>query len=112
MFVGYRVQYTTPAGPPRRHPVPPAGDHQDVASWLSHGPQVRVVTSFGGQGGGRRSQQFTLQELELVTRLHPRDRDHLGRTRTSCADVYTDERTMAWILDEYERIKREHVPAW
>jgi glutamate dehydrogenase/leucine dehydrogenase len=25
--------------------------------------------------------------------------------------VYTDEQIMAWILDEYERIRREHVPA-
>jgi glutamate dehydrogenase/leucine dehydrogenase len=26
-------------------------------------------------------------------------------------DVYTDEQIMVWILDEYERIQREHVPA-
>jgi glutamate dehydrogenase/leucine dehydrogenase len=38
--------------------------------------------------------------------------DHIGPFKDIPApDVYTDERTMAWILDEFERIKREHMPA-
>jgi glutamate dehydrogenase/leucine dehydrogenase len=58
-------------------------------------------------------QELTVQELELVTRGYIRAiADYLGPFKDIPApDVYTDERTMAWILDEYERIRREHAPA-
>ncbi len=53
------------------------------------------------------------RDLELVTRGYIRAiADYIGPFKDIPApDVYTDEQIMAWILDEFERIKREHVPA-
>jgi len=74
-----------------------------------------VNIPFGGAKGGVVVDplQLTRDELELVTRGYIRAiADHIGPFKDIPApDVYTDEQTMAWILDEYERIKREHVPA-
>jgi len=118
MFVGYRVQYNDARGPAkggiRFHPQVTIEDVGELAVLM--GLKCAVVNiPFGGAKGGVAvdPQQFTLQELELVTRGYIRARaDHLGPYKDVPApDVYTDERTMAWILDEYERIKREHVPA-
>src|SRR5574337_949573 len=74
-----------------------------------------VNIPFGGAKGGVvvDPQELSRSELELVTRGYIRAiADFIGPFKDIPApDVYTDEQIMAWILDEYERIKREHVPA-
>jgi glutamate dehydrogenase/leucine dehydrogenase len=76
---------------------------------------VVVNIPFGGAKGGVvvNPAELTEGELELVTRGYIRAiADHLGPEKDIPApDVYTDDRTMAWILDEYEQIRRQHVPA-
>jgi len=118
MFVGHRVQYNDARGPAkggiRFHPEVTIEDVSELAVLM--GLKCAVVNiPFGGAKGGVavNPQELSPQELELVTRGYIRAiADHLGPFKDIPApDVYTDERTMAWILDEYERIKREHVPA-
>jgi glutamate dehydrogenase/leucine dehydrogenase len=118
MFVGHRVQYNDARGPAkggiRFHPQVTIEDVGELAVLM--GLKCAVVNiPFGGAKGGVAvdPQRYTLQELEQVTRGYIRAiADHLGPFKDVPApDVYTDEQTMAWILDEYERIKREHVPA-
>lgn len=118
LFVGHRVQYNDARGPAkggiRFHPAVTVEDVTELAVLM--GIKCAVVNiPFGGAKGGVavNPQELTTQELELVTRGYIRAiADHLGPFKDIPApDVYTDERTMAWILDEYERIKREHVPA-
>jgi glutamate dehydrogenase/leucine dehydrogenase len=118
MFVGHRVQYNDARGPAkggiRFHPEVTAEDVSELAVLM--GLKCAVVDiPFGGAKGGVAvdPQELTIQELELVTRGYIRAiADYLGPFKDIPApDVYTDERTMAWILDEYERIRREHAPA-
>jgi glutamate dehydrogenase len=118
MFLGHRVQYNDARGPAkggiRFHPQVTVDEVSDLAVLM--GLKCAVVNiPFGGAKGAVvvDAQELTQEELELVTRGYIRAvADHLGPWKDIPApDVYTDERTMAWILDEYERIRREHVPA-
>jgi glutamate dehydrogenase/leucine dehydrogenase len=118
MFTGFRVQYNDARGPAkggiRFHPDIDAEHTSELALLMALKCAV-VDIPFGGSKGGVAVDPLDLSryDLELVTRGYIRAiADHIGPFKDIPApDVYTDEQTMAWILDEYERIKREHVPA-
>jgi glutamate dehydrogenase/leucine dehydrogenase len=118
MFTGYRVQYNDARGPAkggiRFHPEIEA-EHTNELAFLMALKCAVVNIPFGGAKGGVvvNPADLSLRDLELVTRGYIRAiADYIGPFKDIPApDVYTDERIMAWILDEYERIRREHVPA-
>jgi glutamate dehydrogenase/leucine dehydrogenase len=118
MFRGYRVQYNDARGPAkggiRFHPGMDEEHARELALLMALKCAV-VNIPFGGSKGGVALDPmvFAKRDLELVTRGYIRAiADHIGPFKDIPApDVYTDEQTMAWILDEYERIKREHCPA-
>ncbi|VVB87503.1 Glutamate dehydrogenase [uncultured archaeon] len=118
MFVGHRVQYNDARGPTkggiRFHPELTLDDVRDLAFLMSLKCAV-VNIPFGGSKGGVvvNPKELSRTELERLTRSYIRAiADYIGPSRDIPApDVYTDEKIMAWILDEYERIKGEHVPA-
>jgi glutamate dehydrogenase/leucine dehydrogenase len=118
MFTGYRVQYNDARGPAkggiRFHPEIDARHTNELAFLMAIKCAV-VNIPFGGAKGGVSVNPADLspQDLELVTRGYIRAiADYIGPLKDIPApDVYTDEQIMAWILDEYERIRREHVPA-
>jgi glutamate dehydrogenase/leucine dehydrogenase len=118
MFTGYRVQYNDARGPAkggiRFHPEMDEEHARELAFLMALKCAV-VNIPFGGAKGGVAVDPLGLsrRDLELVTRGYIRAiADHIGPFKDIPApDVYTDEQIMAWILDEYERIKREHVPA-
>ncbi len=118
MFTGHRVQYNDARGPAkggiRFHPEMTVEHASDLAFLMALKCAV-VNIPFGGAKGGVEVDPLELSqgELELVTRGYIRAiADFIGPFKDIPApDVYTDEHIMAWILDEYERIKREHVPA-
>jgi glutamate dehydrogenase/leucine dehydrogenase len=118
MFSGFRVQYNDARGPAkggiRFHPEMDESHARELAFLMALKCAV-VNIPFGGAKGGVRVDPADLDvhELEMVTRGYIRAiADSIGPLKDIPApDVYTDERTMAWILDEYERIMREHVPA-
>ncbi|MCZ7356352.1 MAG: Glu/Leu/Phe/Val dehydrogenase [Candidatus Methanoperedens sp.] len=118
MFVGYRVQYNDARGPNkggiRFHPELTLDDVKDLAFLMSLKCAV-VNIPFGGSKGGVvvNPKELSRNELEMVTRSFIRAiADYIGPYKDIPApDVYTDEKIMVWILDEYERIKGEHVPA-
>jgi glutamate dehydrogenase/leucine dehydrogenase len=74
-----------------------------------------VNIPFGGSKGGVavNPKELSRNELEQVTRGYIRAiAEHIGPHKDIPApDVYTDEKIMVWIMDEYERIKGQHVPA-
>jgi len=118
MYTGYRVQYNDARGPAkggiRFHP----GMDEEHASELALLMALKcavVNIPFGGAKGGVavNPMELSKRDLELVTRGYIRAiADYIGPFKDIPApDVYTDEQIMAWVLDEYERIKREHVPA-
>jgi glutamate dehydrogenase/leucine dehydrogenase len=118
MFTGYRVQYNDARGPAkgglRFHPEMDEEHAGELALLMALKCAV-VNIPFGGAKGGvaLNPMEYSKRDLELVTRGYIRAiADHIGPFKDIPApDVYTDEQTMAWILDEYERIKREHCPA-
>ncbi len=118
LFTGHRVQYNDARGPAkggiRFHPEIDA-EHTAEFAFLMALKCAVVNIPFGGAKGGVAVNPLDLgrDDLEQVTRGYIRAiADHIGPFKDIPApDVYTDEQVMAWILDEYERIKREHVPA-
>jgi glutamate dehydrogenase/leucine dehydrogenase len=118
MFVGHRVQYNDSRGPGkggiRFHPELTIDHVKDLAFLMVLKCAV-VNIPFGGSKGGVvvNTKELSRNELEQVTRGYIRAiADYIGPFKDIPApDVYTDEKIMVWILDEYERIKGEHVPA-
>jgi glutamate dehydrogenase len=118
MFTGYRVQYNDARGPAkggiRFHPEM-SEEHTSELALLMALKCALVNIPFGGSKGGVVVNPMELGQgdLELVTRGYIRAiADFIGPFKDIPApDVYTDEHIMAWILDEYERIRREHIPA-
>jgi glutamate dehydrogenase/leucine dehydrogenase len=118
MFVGHRVQFNDARGPSkggiRFHPELKVDHVSDLAFLMALKCAV-VDIPFGGAKGGVvvNSKELTRGELEMVTRGYIRAiADFIGPFKDIPApDVYTDESVMAWILDEYEQLMREHVPA-
>lgn len=116
MFVGYRVQYNDARGPAkggiRFHPDLTL-DHVKDLSFLMALKCAVVNIPFGGSKGGVvvNPKELSRNELEHVTRGYIRAiANHIGPfIDIPAPDVYTDEKIMVWILDEYERIKGEHV---
>lgn len=118
MFLGHRIQYNIARGPAkggiRFHPELTIDDVRDLAFLMALKCAV-VDIPFGGSKGGVRvnTKELSRNELEQVTRGYVRAiADYIGPFKDIPApDVYTDEKIMIWILDEYEQIKGEHVPA-
>jgi glutamate dehydrogenase/leucine dehydrogenase len=118
MFVGHRIQYNDARGPGkggiRFHPELTIDHVRDLAFLMVLKCAI-VNIPFGGSKGGVvvNPKELSRTELEQVTRGYVRAiADYLGPFKDIPApDVYTDETIMIWILDEYERIKGEHVPA-
>jgi glutamate dehydrogenase/leucine dehydrogenase len=116
MFVGFRVQYNDARGPAkggiRFHPDLTL-DHVRDLSFLMALKCAVVNIPFGGSKGGVvvNPKGLSRNELEQVTRGYIRAiANHIGPfIDIPAPDVYTDEKIMVWILDEYERIKGEHV---
>ncbi|HMK57086.1 MAG TPA: Glu/Leu/Phe/Val dehydrogenase [Dissulfurispiraceae bacterium] len=118
MFIGYRVQYNDARGPAkggiRFHPGLNLYHLRDL-SFLMMLKCAVVNIPFGGSKGGVvvNPKELSRNELEQLTRGYVRAiADYIGPFKDIPApDVYTDEQIMAWMLDEYERIKGMHVPA-
>jgi glutamate dehydrogenase len=118
MFVGHRIQYNDARGPAkggiRFHPELTIDDVRDLAFLMVLKCAV-VNIPFGGSKGGVvvNPKELSRNELEQVTRGYIRAiAEYIGPYKDIPApDVYTDEKIMVWIMDEYERIKGQHVPA-
>jgi len=118
MFVGHRVQYNDARGPGkggiRFHPELTLDDVRDLAFLMTLKCAV-VNIPFGGSKGGvaLNPKELSRNELERVTRGYIRAiAPYIGPFKDIPApDVYTDEKIMVWIMDEYERITGEHAPA-
>ncbi len=116
-FQGYRVQYNDARGPTkggiRFHPQVDLDEVKTLAFWMTIKNAVVGIPYGGGKGGVIiNPKEHSQAELERVSRefikaIH----DVVGPTKDIPApDVYTNPQTMAWMLDEYEKIKKEHLP--
>lgn len=117
VFVGYRVQHSEARGPYkggiRYHPNVSLEEVTALAMLMTWKCAV-VDVPYGGAKGGVACdpKRMSMQEIERVTRRYTSMiYDVIGPYRDVPApDVYTDQQTMAWILDTYSQIKGYLVP--
>lgn len=116
-FNGYRVQFNDARGPTkggiRFHPNVDIGEVKSLAFWMALKCSV-VNIPYGGAKGGVEVDPKSLSndELEALSRAYIKAiHEVVGPTKDVPApDVYTTPQIMAWMLDEYEKIKGEHLP--
>src|SRR3989338_1789450 len=116
-FTGYRVQFNDARGPTkggiRFHPEVNLEEIKTLAFLMTMKCAV-VNLPFGGAKGGVMidPKRFSQGELEKVSRGYIREiHNFIGpEIDIPAPDVNTDSKIMAWMLDEYERLKGKHVP--
>jgi glutamate dehydrogenase (NAD(P)+) len=117
IYRGYRVQYNSARGPNkggiRWHPDETIDTVRALAAWMTWKTAV-VDIPLGGATGGVTCNPKELSEAEKqrLARAYIRAvADVLGVSKDVPApDVYTTPQIMAWMMDEYETIAREHHP--
>ncbi|MGO9495814.1 MAG: Glu/Leu/Phe/Val family dehydrogenase [Solirubrobacteraceae bacterium] len=111
VFTGFRVQHNSARGPYkggiRYHEQVDMDEVRALAALMTWKTAI-VDVPFGGAKGGINcpAEQFTEEELELVTRAFvDRIGDVLGPMRDIPApDVNTNAQVMAWLMDEYGKL--------
>ena len=117
-FTGYRVQFNNARGPTkggiRFHPEVHLEEIKTLAFLMTLKCAV-VNLPYGGAKGGVMidPKRFSKEELERISRGYIREiNDFIGKDIDIPApDVNTDSKIMAWMLDEYEKLKGRHAPA-
>lgn len=119
MFTGHRVLHNRIRGPGkggiRYHPDVTVDEVKALAGWMTW-KSALIDVPFGGAKGGVVCDPKTLSEAELrrITRRFIADlNDNIGpHTDVPAPDVYTNEQTMAWIFDTYDRLHpgRNNLP--
>ena len=118
VFTGYRVQHNNARGPYkggiRFHPAVNLEEVKALSLWMSMKCAVTNIP-FGGAKGGIivDPKKLTAHEIEHLTRGYiDKIFEFIGPMKDVPApDVNTNAQTMAWIMDEYSHISREHSPA-
>ena len=116
-FTGYRVQFNDARGPTkggiRFHPEVNLEEIKTLAFLMALKCAV-VNLPYGGAKGGVmiNPKKFSERELERISRGYIREiNNFIGPdVDIPAPDVNTDSRIMAWMLDEYEKLKGRHVP--
>jgi glutamate dehydrogenase (NAD(P)+) len=117
VFHGVRVQHWDVKGPfkggIRYHPSVTLGDVTALSMLMTWKCAIADLP-YGGAKGGIccNPKEMSKGELERLTRRYVSlIFDYLGPHRDIPApDVYTDEQTMAWIMDTYSQLKGYSVP--
>ncbi|MEM3881730.1 MAG: Glu/Leu/Phe/Val dehydrogenase, partial [Candidatus Bathyarchaeia archaeon] len=117
VFNGCRVQHWDVRGPfkggIRYHPDLTIDDVTALAMWMTWKCAI-VDLPYGGAKGGIACdpKKMSPGELERLTRRYVSlIFDYLGPHRDIPApDVYTNEQTMAWVMDTYSQLKGYSVP--
>ncbi len=116
-YQAYRVQYNDARGPTkggiRYHPNVTLDEVKALSLWMSLKCAV-VGIPFGGAKGGiaLNVKEMTPEEVEKVSRAFIQAiHEDIGPEKDIPApDVYTTPQVMAWMMDEYEKIKGKHIP--
>ncbi len=118
IFEGYRVRHTDIRGPGkggiRFHPQVDLDEIEALAFWMTF-KCAALGLPFGGAKGGVvvDAKQLSNLELERLSRQYIEHvADFIGpETDVPAPDIYTNERVMGWMMDEYSNIQRQRVPA-
>jgi glutamate dehydrogenase/leucine dehydrogenase len=117
VFDGCRVQHWDVKGPfkggLRYHPNVTLDDVTALAMWMTWKCAIADLPYGGAKGGiACNPKKMSQGELERLTRRYVSlIFDYLGPHRDIPApDVYTNEQTMAWVMDTYSQLKGYSVP--
>ena len=117
-FTGYRVKFNDARGPTkggiRFHPEVNLEEIKTLAFLMTLKCAVANLPYGGAKGGIMiEPKRFSEAELERISRGYIREiNGFIGQDIDIPApDVNTDSKIMAWMLDEYEKIKGKHAPA-
>ena len=112
VFEGYRVQHNIARGPAkggiRYHPQVTLDEVKALASWMTWKCATLNIPYGGGKGGVICDpKRMSQHELERLTRRYAFEiAPIIGPDRDIPApDVYTDEQTMAWIMDTISMVR-------
>ncbi|MHC4820422.1 MAG: Glu/Leu/Phe/Val family dehydrogenase [Planctomycetota bacterium] len=116
-FRGFRVQYNNARGPCkgglRFHPDETIDTVRALAAWMTWKCAALDLPLGGGKGGVIcNPKELSPGELERVARGYVSAiAPVIGPERDIPApDVYTTPQVMAWMMDEYEKIRMGHYP--
>jgi glutamate dehydrogenase/leucine dehydrogenase len=117
VFKGIRVQHWDVIGPfkggIRFHPNVTLDEVTALSMWMTWKCAIANLP-YGGAKGGIccNSKEMSNKELERLTRRYTSlIFDYLGPQRDIPApDLYTNEQTMAWLMDTYSQLKGYSVP--
>lgn len=116
-FQAYRSQHNNALGPHkggiRFHQNVSESEVKALSLWMSIKTSIAGIPLGGGKGGVIVDpKELSDTELENLSRAYMRlIAEHIGVDKDVPApDVNTDGQTMAWMLDEYEKIVGHHEP--
>lgn len=119
MFTGYRSQHNDAVGPTkggvRFHPEVNEDEVKSLSMWMSLKCGIVDLPYGGGKGGIICDpRQMSMGELERLSRGYVRAISQIvGPTKDIPApDVYTNAQIMAWMMDEYSRIREYDSPGF
>ncbi|MDB5085025.1 MAG: glutamate dehydrogenase [Bacilli bacterium] len=119
VFTGYRAQHNDAVGPTkggiRFHPEVTEDEVKALAIWMSLKCGIAGLPYGGGKGGIIcEPREMSFRELERLSRGYVRAISQLvGPTKDIPApDVYTNSQYMAWMMDEYSRIREYDSPGF
>ncbi|OMF35187.1 glutamate dehydrogenase [Paenibacillus sp. FSL H8-0548] len=119
VFTGYRAQHNDAVGPTkggvRFHPAVSENEVKALSIWMSLKCGIADLPYGGGKGGvicDPRTMSF--RELERLSRGYVRAVSQIvGPTKDIPApDVMTNSQIMAWMMDEYSRIREFDSPGF
>lgn len=119
VFTGYRAQHNDAVGPTkggiRFHPNVTEDEVKALAIWMSLKCGIAQLPYGGGKGGIICDpREMSFRELERLSRGYVRAISQLvGPAKDIPApDVFTNSQIMAWMMDEYSRIREHDSPGF
>ena len=117
LFEGFRVQYNDARGPTkggiRFHPDETIDTVRALAAWMTWKCAIMDLP-YGGAKGGIicNPKEMSSRELEALSRTYiDKIYDFLGPEKDIPApDVYTTPQMMAWMMDEYSKLRGYYCP--
>jgi glutamate dehydrogenase (NADP+) len=118
VFEGYRVRHDDTRGPTkggiRFHPHVDLDEVKALAFWMTCKCAVTGIPYGGAKGGITvHPKELSKLELERLSRSFIQQiADFIGPdVDVPAPDVYTNSMIMGWMMDEYCKIRRQHMPA-
>ncbi|HET7629237.1 MAG TPA: Glu/Leu/Phe/Val dehydrogenase [Bacillales bacterium] len=119
IFTGYRAQHNDAVGPTkggvRFHPNVTEKEVKALSIWMSLKAGIVNLPYGGGKGGiVCDPREMSFRELEKLSRGYVRAISQIvGPTKDIPApDVFTNSQIMAWMMDEYSRIREFDSPGF